>query len=90
VTAPFAANEVITLSTGAGSGSGTATPVGNTVTLPDSLAKFIADQTIDIRYNGIFQRKGGTNPPLVWDSVNSLHLTHPLDVGDEFSVEAII
>ena len=90
VTAPFIANEIITLSTGNGSNTGTATPEGNTVSLPDTSAKFIANHDLDIRYNEIQQRKGGTNPPVVWDSPNSFHFTYPLDIGDEFSVEAVL
>jgi len=90
VTTAFAVNEVISLSTGDGAGSGVATAEGNSVSLPDTSAKFIADHDLDIRYNDVHQRKGGTNPPIAWNSQNSFHFTHPLDVGDEFSVEAVI
>jgi hypothetical protein len=89
VTTAFVANEVITLSTGAGASAGASTPSGDTVTLPASDAAMVADNTCRIRLNGVQQRKGSGND-FVWDSTTTGHFTSILDVGDYFEIEKII
>jgi hypothetical protein len=89
VTTAFVANEVITLSTGAGASSGASTPSGDTITLPASDVAMVADNTCRIRYNGVQERKGSGND-FVWDSTTTGHFTHILDVNDYFEIEKIV
>lgn len=83
VTTAFTATEVITLSTGAGAGSGAATPVGDTVTLNASAGDFNADGNIQVYRNGVKQVKG---TDIIWDSTTTFHFADVLDVDDVFSV----
>lgn len=87
VTSSFAANEVITLTTGVGSGSGATTVNGNAVPLPDTANEFANLSDLRVFVNGLYQYKIGPSPSVVWSSTTSLHFTYPLYPGDEFSVE---
>lgn len=85
VTADFAANEVIDISTGNGSTSGTATASGDTITsIGATSGDFDNDNRTRVRLNG-YQNTKGTDA--VWDSSTSFHFSVPLDVGDTFEVE---
>jgi hypothetical protein len=87
VTAPFAANEVITLFTGAGGVSGTSTPSGDTMTLNASSSDMIADNTCNIFLNGVRQRKG---TEFIWDSTTTGHFSLAMDIGDHFEIDRLI
>jgi hypothetical protein len=89
VTTGFAANEVITFSTGNGAGSGRSTASGDTITLPASDAAMVADNTCRIHLDGLQVRKGSGNT-FVWDSTTTGHFTVAMDVGDYFEIERII
>jgi hypothetical protein len=89
VTAPYIANEVITLSTGGGATAGTSTTSGDSVTLHTSAALMYSDNTCRVEYGGVDQRKG-TGLDVVWDSATTFHFTFPLDVADWFLVERIL
>lgn len=84
VTAAFAANEVLTLTTGAGAATGTSTASGDTVVLSTSAALFNADNRIRVRLNGL-QLIRGTD--VVWDSTNSFHISIIMDVSDVLEAE---
>ena len=84
VTTAFAADEVITLSTGAGSISGAATPSGDTISsIGVDAATFIATNTTRVRINGVQLTKTTD----LWESATSIQTPVALDVGDEFEVE---
>jgi len=89
VTTAFTANEVITLSTGAGAGSGASTTAGDSITLQDAEATFNNDNTTRIRLNGVQQQKG-SGKDVVYDSSTTFHFTVALDVGDYFEVERVV
>jgi len=89
VTTAFAADEVITLSTGAGGVSGESTPSGDTLALNASDALFLADRTMRVRLNGVQVIKGA-GKDVVWDTSDSMHFTTALDVGDTFEIERIV
>lgn len=85
VTAAFAANEIITVSTGAGAGSGASTASGDTIaSLGLSAGDFSNDNRTRVRVNGYQQTKG---TDAVWDSSTTFHFAVPLDPGDTFEVE---
>ena len=88
VTTAFAANEVITLSTGSGASSGRSTPDLDTITLPASAALFNDARGLKVNRNGVQQRKGSGND-VVWDSTTSFHFTDILDVTEYIEVELI-
>lgn len=87
VTAAFAANEVITLATGAGAGTGTSTTSGDTVTLDSSEALFNANNSIRVRLNGVQLVR---DAEAHWDSSTTIHITKAMDVGDVLEVEVPI
>jgi len=86
VTTAFAADEVITLSTGAGAGSGVSTKTGETINLGEDAAAFNADNLLQVMLNGIEQRKG---TDVTWDSSGTMHFALALDVDDYFEVRRL-
>jgi hypothetical protein len=87
VTTAFAANEVLTLSTGGGAASGASTNSGDTVTIDTSAALFNANNLNRVRLNGVQLIR---NVEAIWDSADSLHITTAMDVGDVLEVEVPI
>ena len=86
VTSSFAANEVITLATGAGSATGTGTVSGTAVSLPASSSLFNTTATIRVYRNGVKQEKG-TGLEVVWNSSASISFTEALAVGEVIEIE---
>jgi hypothetical protein len=85
VTAQYAADEVITVSTGAGAATGTSTVTGDTVaSLGASAPEFNNDNRTRVRLNGDQLSKG---TDAVWDSATTFHFAVVLDIGDDFEVE---
>lgn len=86
VTTAFAANEVLTLATGAGAATGVSTPGGDyaTITLDSSAALFNGNNLDRIRLNGVQLIR---NSEVIWDSTGSLHITLAMDIGDVLEVE---
>lgn len=84
VTAQFAANEVITLSTGGGDASGTSTGTGDTVLLNSSEALFNGDNCVRIRLNGVQLLR---DVEAHWDSTTTMHITSIMDIGDVLEIE---
>jgi hypothetical protein len=84
VTGAFAANEVITLSTGGGAGSGTSTATGDTVVLDSSSALFNANSNVRVRLNGVQLIRG---VEAIWDSTTTMHVLLAMDVSDVLEVE---
>lgn len=84
VTTAFAANEVITLTSGAGS-SGVATPGGDyaAIALGGNSGAFNANNKISVLENGVKQVKG---TDFIYDSTTSGHFAIVLDIGDYFEV----
>ena len=89
ITTAFIANEVITLSTGGGSGSGASTASKDSVTLNTSEALMNADNTCRVTYNGVEQNKG-SGKDVVWNSTTTMHFIHKMDIGDIFAVERVL
>lgn len=88
VTADFAANEVITVSTGGGAGTGTSTPSNDTITsLGATAADFNNDNRTRARINGDQITK---STDVVWDSATTFHFAVALDVGDTFEMEVAV
>lgn len=87
VTAAFAANEVITLATGAGAGTGTSTTSGDTVALDSSEALFNANNLIRVRFNGVQLVR---DVEVHWDSSTTMHITSIMDIGDVLEIEVPI
>lgn len=85
VTAQYALNEVITLSSGAGVSAGTGTVSGTTAVLPASANLFNSTTTVIVRRNGVGQEKG---VEVIWDSTGSLHFADVIEVGEvlEFQI----
>jgi len=84
VTTAFAADEVITLSTGAGSVAGVSTPSGDTISsIGVDAATFVATNTTRVRIYGAQL----TKTTAMWGSATSLQTPVALDVGDVFEVE---
>ena len=86
VTTAFVADEVITLSTGAGAASGVATKAGETIALGASAAAFNGDNLTQVLLNGVQQIKGSE---VVWDSSGTMHFANALDVDDYFEVKQL-
>lgn len=84
VTTAFAADEVITLSTGAGASSGVSTASGDTVTLASSASNFNDENRQQVFLNGVRCTKG---THVTWDSTGSLHFYIALEIGDRFEVQ---
>jgi len=89
VTAKYAKDEVITVSTGAGGVSGTSTPSGDTIaSLGASAAIFNASTTTHVYLNGARALKG---TEVTWLSTTTFSFSVKLDVGgtspDWFQVE---
>lgn len=84
VTTAFVADEVITLSTGAGATAGVATDTGDTVTLAASASAFNDENRQQVFLNGVRATKG---VEATWDSTDSLHFSIPLYVDDRFEVQ---
>jgi hypothetical protein len=86
VTTAFAANEVITLTTGAGAASGATTPSGDyaTVALGASANAFRDNNDIEVVENGVEQVK---STDFIWDSTTTGHFIIALDAGDTFNVK---
>lgn len=83
VTTAFAADEVMTISTGAGSIAGAATPSGDSISsIGVDSATFIAASTSRVRINGIQLDKTD-----VWESATSIQLPVALSVGDRVEIE---
>ena len=86
VTTAFAANEVVTFTTGAGGVSGVSTPSGeySGVVLGASANAFRDNNKIEILENGVEQVKSSD---FIWDSNTTGHFIIALDVTDTFSVK---
>lgn len=85
VTTAFTAGEVITISTGAGSGSGASTTSGDTISSIGATANdFNTTNTTKVKVSGLSTRKG---TDATWDTSTSFHFSVPLDVSDWFEVE---
>ena len=85
VTTAFAADEVITVSTGAGGVSGASTPSNDSITsLGADAATFNADNRTRVRLNGVQSTKG---VEATWDSTTTFHFNTALDIGDRFEIE---
>lgn len=87
VTGAFAANEVITIATGAGAATGTSTPTGDTVLLDSSEALFNANNNVRIRLNGVQLIR---DVEAHWDSTTTMHILYAMDVGDVLEIEVPI
>lgn len=84
VTTAFAADEVINLSTGAGSVAGVSTPSGDTISsIGVDAATFVATNTTRVRIYGAQL----TKTTAMWGSATSIKTPVALDVGDVFEVE---
>jgi hypothetical protein len=88
VTTAFAANEVITLTTGAGAASGAATPSGDyaTVALGASANAFRDNNNIEVIENGVEQVKSAD---FIWDSTTTGHFIVALDADDTFNIKFV-
>lgn len=85
-TIEYPANSVITISTGNGFSGGTGNVTFNSgLTLPTSAPLFISDARVHVFRNGVRLKKG---VDVVWDSVNSFHLTSIVRVGEEIAIVA--
>ena len=86
VTTAFVANEVITLTTGAGGTAGITTASGDYagVTLGASSNAFRDNNTVEILENGVEQVK---TVDFIWDSATTGHFIITLDIGDTFKVK---
>lgn len=83
VTTAFAADEIMTISTGAGSVAGAATPSGNSISsIGADSATFVAANTSRVRINGSQLDKTD-----VWESSTSIQLPVALSVGDKIEIE---
>lgn len=86
VTTAFAAGEVITLSTGAGAGSGVTTMTGDTIALGVDAATFNANNLLQVFMDGI---EGTKAVDVIYDSSTTFHFALALDVGDRFVVRLL-
>lgn len=87
VTTGFIANEVITVSTGAGASAGVTTVSGDTITsLGASSAVFNADKKTRVLLNG-YETVKGTD--VIWDSSTTFHFWRALDVNDSFQIKQL-
>lgn len=87
VTTAFAANEIVTLSTGGGAASGASTNSGDTVTIDTSEALFNANNLNRVRLNGVQLIR---DVEVHWDSADTFHIISAMDVGDVLEVEVPI
>jgi len=88
VTAPYAVDEVITISTGAGGVSGTSDVGGDVapVTLNVDSATFVLDNTCIMTLDGVKGSKGvGKN--FAWESALAFSMDTILDIGDRIGIE---
>ena len=86
VTADFAANETITLATGAGETAGTATVSANandTIDLGASATAFNQDRSIMVYLNGVLQEKG---VDITWMTSGSLRVSKAMYVGEVLEI----
>lgn len=84
VTTAYAANEVITLSSGSGGSGGAGTVSGTVPTLPSSSGSFNTTTTVQVFRNGIRQEKG---VEVIWDSTGSLHFTEAIAVAETIEIQ---
>jgi hypothetical protein len=88
VTAQYTSGEVITVSTGAGAGSGTAnlvtTPTGSTVALPSSETEFNQNNLYRVRLNGVELVR---DVDVEWESSTTFSINFVMDVNDVFELE---
>lgn len=87
VTTAFAANEVMTLSTGGGASSGASTATGDTVTLDATELLFNANNLDRVRLNGVQLVR---DVEAHWDSADTMHITLAMDIGDVLEIEVPI
>lgn len=85
VTTAFAANEVITISTGAGAGSGVSTAAGATLLLPVSSGLFLSDGRVGVYRNGVKQIPG---VDIIYNSTDSFHFVSILSIDEVILIEA--
>ena len=78
-TTAFVADEVITLSTGAGASSGVSTKSGDTLDLGASSAAFNTNNLLTVLKNGAEQEKG---TDVIYDASGTFHFAVALDIGD--------
>lgn len=87
VTNPFIANEVITISTGAGATAGTCTVTGDTILLPSSAGAFNINGDIAIFISQGYQSKGSTaQDDVTWVSTNSFSVNRALDIDEVINI----
>jgi len=84
VTTAFADGEVITLSSGGGTGSGLSTPTGDTVVVDATAALFNANNLNRIRLNGVQLIRG---VEVEWESTLTISINLIMDIGDVLEVE---
>jgi len=88
VTVAYASGEVVTITTGNGSGSGRATPTvipsGSTIVLPVTEDLWNNNNLYKIRLNGVELQR---NVEAEWESSGSFSINYVMDVGDVFEVE---
>ena len=88
VTTAFTSGEVITISTGAGGGSGASTavvtPTSSTINLPATEALFNNSNLYVIRFNGVQLIR---DVEVEWESTTTFSINFVLDVGDVFEIE---
>ncbi len=87
VTTAFVANEVITLSSGAGASSGVTTFTGTDVELGASASAFNDNTLLQVLINGVRCDKG---VDVIYDSTNTFHFILPLDIDDRFEVQLFV
>lgn len=87
VTNPFVANEVITISTGAGATAGACTVTGDTILLPSSAGAFNINGDIAIFISQGYQSKGSTaQDDVTWVSTNSFSVNRALDIDEVINI----
>lgn len=85
VTSAFAADEVITVSTGDGAISGLSIESGDTIaSIGPNATAFTNDNRTRVRVNGEQLTKG---VEVIWDSSTTFHFVFALDPGDSFEIE---
>lgn len=88
VTTAFASGEVVTITTGNGSGSGRSTPTvipsGSTIVLPATEDLWNNNNLYKVRLNGVELQR---NVEAEWESSNSFSINYSMDVGDVFEIE---
>jgi hypothetical protein len=92
VTTAFIALENIDTTSGSGGGSGLSTPDGDAApTLGATAAAFNTNNLLEIRLNGVIQRKGtaGANIDVSWVSATSLEFALAMDPGDYFEIRLL-